>query len=549
MVNQNGKRSSDRADIHERVEPMICWRRQGGLPVALLLLSFIIQGAASRARAADVYGPPAADPQRGGTLNVGSMIEPPTLDPFHNAADARIRVTGLMYQGLFYEPAEGDAVPLLAESYELSADRLVYTFRLRRGVKFHTGQTMAAKDVAYSYNYIRDSKNGSPGAGDFSAVRAIEVVDDATVKFTLAQPNASLPMTLGNKYGAVVPDGTFEAPDALTRLNQLSVGTGPFRLAEFKPNSNLTVVRNADYWEPGAPYLDQITFISMPNNASMLVALTNRRVDLALLTRPQDIKQLERVPGLVVERWPSLNQKVIDIGNEYGPLGDVRVRQAIALSLDKDEMMRASIGGYGKVIGTMVAAMQDRWGVPISELPNQKPDLERAKRLLAEAGFADGLELTFTTIIGYDWMEPAAVTLREELARVGIKLNIQRIELGVWIKNYQAKQMGLTFNDWAPPPDPNLLFYRQFHMAPEGGDFRNWRNEPASRILDAARAEADPVKRKALYADFQRQLAEGAPTIMLFSADYVTARSERLRNYAQHPTGWYFNLTHAYLAK
>ena len=514
-------------------------------PIAALLVCLSALGAS----AAELYGPKAKDARRGGTLTVGSLVEPPGLDPFHQGADARIRVTVLMYQGLFYEPVDGEAAPLLAESYEVSPDKLVYTVKLRQGVKFHTGQPMTAKDVAYSYNYIRDPKNGSPGAGDYTVITAIDAIDDSTVKITLSQPNASLPMTLGNKYGAVIPAGYFDAPDSKTKLNQTSVGTGPFKLVEFKPNSNLTLARNPDYWEKGAPYLDQVNFVSIPNSASMLVGLTNKRVDLALLNRPQDVRQVEKVPGLKTERWPSLNQKAIDLGSEYTPLNDPRVRQAIALGVDKDEVMRASIGGLGQVIGTMVAAMQDRWGLPLPEVPNQKPDVEKAKKLLAEAAHPSGIELNLTTIIGYDWMDPAAITLREQLAKIGVKVNIQRVELGVWIKNFQSKQMGFTFNDWATQPDPNLLFYRHFRAAPEGADFRNWKNETASKLLDEGRAEADPAKRKAIYLDFQKEMAQSVPTIMLFSADLVTVRNEKVRNYVQHPTGWYYGIARTYLAQ
>jgi peptide/nickel transport system substrate-binding protein len=514
-------------------------------PIAALLVCL----SALSASAAELYGPETKDARRGGTLTVGSLVEPPGLDPFHQGADARIRVTVLMYQGLFYESVDGEAAPLLAGSYEVSPDKLVYTVKLRQGVKFHTGQPMTAKDVAYSYNYIRDPKNGSPGAGDYTVITAIDAIDDSTVKITLSQPNASLPMTLGNKYGAVIPAGYFDAPDSKTKLNQTSVGTGPFKLVEFKPNSNLTLARNPDYWEKGAPYLDQVNFVSIPNSASMLVGLTNKRVDLALLNRPQDVRQVEKVPGLKTERWPSLNQKAIDLGSEYTPLNDPRVRQAIALGVDKDEVMRASIGGLGQVIGTMVAAMQDRWGLPLPEVPNQKPDVEKAKKLLAEAAHPSGIELNLTTIIGYDWMDPAAITLREQLAKIGVKVNIQRVELGVWIKNFQSKQMGFTFNDWATQPDPNLLFYRHFRAAPEGADFRNWKNETASKLLDEGRAEADPAKRKAIYLDFQKEMAQSVPTIMLFSADLVTVRNEKVRNYVQHPTGWYYGIARTYLAQ
>lgn len=497
--------------------------------------------------AEDLYGPKAESPVMGGSLNMGILVEPPGLDPFHQGAEARIVVSLLMYQGLFYEGAGGEALPLLAESYEVSDDGLTYTIKLRDGVKFHSGKDMTAEDVAYSYNYIRDPENGSPGAGDFAIIDNVEVVDPLTVKFHLSSPNGSLPMTLGNKYGAVVPAGTFDDENAKTRLNFESVGTGPFKLVEFNPNSNLLMEKFEDYWEEGAPYLDEINFSFLPNGAAMLVALRNGRIDLVKLDRPQDVQQVEDVPNLVVERWASLNQKPIDLGSETKPLDDVRVRQAIALAVDREELMNASVGEYGKVIYTMPAGMADAWGVPAGELPNMTRDLDKAKALLAEAGFPDGFDLKLTIINGYDWMDPAAVTLKQELAEIGINLSIEKVDIGVWINNFRSRQMGFTFNDWASQPDPNLLFYRHFHKQPEGADFRNWNNDEASQLLDEGRAESDPAKRKEIYAKFQKVLAETVPTIMLFSADHVTVRDEKVKNFSQHPTGWYYGLVRTYV--
>jgi peptide/nickel transport system substrate-binding protein len=187
--------------------------------------------------------------------------------------------------------------------------------------------------------------------------------------------------------------------------------------------------------------------------------------------------------------------------------------------------------------------------VALDELPNQGPDVEAAKAKLAEAGHGDGFDLTLTTINGYDWMDPAALALREQLGAIGINLDIRRVDLGVWINNFRSRQMGFTFNDWATQPDPNLLFFRHFHKQPEGADFRNWDNEEASRLLEQGRAESDLSKRQEIYGQFQRVMAETVPTIMLFSADHVTVRGERVQNYEQHPTGWYYGLVRTYLAE
>ena len=163
-----------------------------------------------------LYGPTDAQAKRGGRVTIGSLVEPPALDPFRQAADARIRVTVLMYQGLFFEDQSGVARLLLARGAEVSADGLTWTFPLRENVKFHTGQMMSSEDVKYSYDFMRDAKNGSPGAGDLSSVASIEAPTPSTVVFRMSRPNAALPMTLTNKYGGVVPKGFFDDPNSGT---------------------------------------------------------------------------------------------------------------------------------------------------------------------------------------------------------------------------------------------------------------------------------------------------------------------------------------------
>ena len=502
-----------------------------------------------RAQAAPpLYGPDAADGRRGGTLTVGIANEPPNLDPFHQAGDARTAVTVLLYQGLMYEAPSGTAQPLLAESMEVAPDGLAYTFRLRRGVTFHTGAAMTAADVKYSYDYIRDASNGSPGAADFGAISAVETPDDHTVVIRLSRPNASLPMTLTNRFGCVVPRDTFARPEARARLSQQSVGTGPFRLQEFRPSSYIRLARFANYWQPGLPYLDGIVFSVQPNAASLLVALRNRRADLALLARPQDAEQLRDVQGMNITSAPSLRQCSLDLDGNHAQLRDVRVRQAIALALDKAAIMRAAIGDNGTVLGTTVAAMQGPWGAPLDTLPNQRSDPARAKALLAQAGFAEGFPLDLVSIIGFEWMDPAAVTIGQQLAAVGIRPNIQRVELGVWLNAFRTRSMRFTFNDWGTQPDPHILYYRHFHSPPGGADFRNWNNAEADRLLDQGMETSDPAARKRIYVDFQRVMAETVPTILLYSPNLVTVSGARVRNYAQHPTGWWFGLAKTWMA-
>jgi peptide/nickel transport system substrate-binding protein len=145
-------------------------------------------------------------------------------------------------------------------------------------------------------------------------------------------------------------------------------------------------------------------------------------------------------------------------------------------------------------------------------------------------------------------MDPAAVTIAQQLQRVGIRLNIQRVELGVWLNAFRTRNMRFTFNDWGTQPDPHILYYRHFRSPPQGADFRNWANADADRLLDQGMETSDPAARKRIYLDLQKLMSETVPTIMLFSPNLVTVTQSRVRNYAQHPTGWWFGLARAWIA-
>ena len=515
-------------------------------PLAGLLGSSLFP---QRAMADDsvLYGELDPQAQRGGSLTVGSLIEPPSMDIYHQAGEAVNFIAVLMYQTLVYADPSGTAHPLLAESWEISPDATTYTFNLRRGVTFHTGEPFEAEDVKYSLDYQRNPENGTIGARDFADIAQVDVLDTHVVRVTLQGPNSAFLITLAHRNASPIPRGWYDRPNARALLNSTSVGTGPFRLAEFQPNSYIRMERNPDYWQPGLPHLDEIIVNFIPNSAGMLVAVRNGRVDMAVLVRPQDALQLEGEEGLTVQRSISLNQKSLDLDCTYGPLTDERVRQAIALLIDRDAVMQAGIAGYGQVLGTMVPGMQDRWGVPLDQLPNQTVDVDLARTLLTEAGHADGFDIDLTTIIGYEWMEPAALALVEQLAAGGIRANINRVDLGTWLSNFRSRQMGFTLNDWGTPPDPNILFYRHFHKQPEGADFRNWNDDIASDLLDRGRAALTFEERRALYDAFQLRLAESVPTVMMFGADHLIVVSNRVKNHRMHPIGWHFGLVKTWL--
>lgn len=498
-----------------------------------------------------IYGEPNTDARQGGELVVGIVYEPPALDPIHQQADATTAIAVLMYQGLVYYDWDGTPRPLLATDWQVSDDGLTWTFQIREGVIFHNGDELTAHDVKYSYDYIRSDECGCAGSVYLNAIDEIEVIDDHTVEMRLGSPNSALLAGLANKLSGIFPEGYFDDGNAQAQLNQASVGTGPFKLEEFVPNQSITLVRNEEYWQPEVPYLDAITFVSVPDGNSLINGLRNGRIDMALLARPQDVAQLRGNDRLEVQEQISWVQKPLDLQGGFGVTEDQRVRQAIALAIDEEEVLQAAMQGHGQVIGMMPAGMEDRWGVPREELPFEpfeEAHLEQARDLLAEAGYPDGVEVDITTIIGYDWMDPAAATIAAQLERVGIRANIKRQDLGVWIDNWGSRSFtDITLNDWGTVPDPSLLFDAHFQMKPVGNDFRNWNSERGTELLTLAKQATDYETRYQYYSEFQKLLAESAITIPMFSS-YITAVSQdKVKNYNQHPSGWYFGLIKTYL--
>jgi peptide/nickel transport system substrate-binding protein len=435
--------------------------------------------------------------------------------------------------------------PRLAEKWDISSDGKTYTFHLRKDVYFHNGNKMTAEDVKYSYDSLRDPNFGSGGAGDFGSVQNIQVVDENTVKFELKEPFSALLAATGGRYGGVVPKDTYAQGD----LRNKEVGTGPYTLVDWKPKNKMELKKFDKYWNKGVGFLDKITIRIVPDENSLVIGLKSGQIDLAILGDPKDYEVLKGDAKLQVDRIPALRWSVLDFANDTGPTKDVRVRQAIAMAIDKKEIMTAATGGVGTVIGTMPSSL-GHWVVPADQLPNQKRDKDGAKKLLAEAGFPNGFTLPLRIIDKFAWMKPSAEVVASNLAEIGITVKIETVDLGIWSKDWKEFKSPNTFNEWGGFTDPDLLFYRHYHKKPQGGDWRRWNNEKGSAILDQARVETNQAKREELYKEFQKLMATENPTIPLFSPDSVIAAQKSVvSGYKHHPSDWWYGLVYAKVNK
>lgn len=497
------------------------------------------------AAAAPAAAQPSGTPKAGGTLVLATSIDVPSLEPHLEVADAWHRRKFLIYENLTWVDNDVNVKPRLAESWDISPDGTVYTFKLRQGVKFHNGKVLDADDVKYSLERVLDPKVGSSGRGDLVMIKQIDVVDKNTIVITLNDPTGPFLVNLAGRYNAIIPKDSAPTGDTLRRT---AIGTGPFMMDEFVPAQRLALKKNPDYWEKGKPYLDKLVIQVVPDEQTSMAGLRAGTVDAVGIEDAKNFLLVKDDKNLVSTRTPAIKIDALELPGDIDPVKDPKVRLAILLALDKPAIMQAGIMGLGQVVGGMPPAMKS-WALGLDQLPNQKRDVAKAKQLLAEAGYPNGFDLKLRTIVGYATMATNAPVIASNLKDVGINVAVETVDLGVWAADWNARKEPVTLNAWGGFMDPDLLYYRHFHTQPKGMDFRRWNNPKADELLDKGRSTVDPTQRKPLYDEVQKLMATDPICIPLYSADLLNVQRQYVKGYVQHPSGWYFGFKDTWLDK
>ena len=479
----------------------------------------------------------------GGTLTFASAALPPNLEPHMQGLDIWQKRKPLIYENLVWIDQNLEPQPELAERWEQKSPT-EYVFSLRRGIKFHNGKEMDAEDVKYTYDRVRDPKV-SPGANDLLAIKSIDVVDRQTVRFTLSGPLATFLVNVGGKYNGVIPrDSAGDGKELLTK----AIGTGPFALEEFDPSRRLLLKRNANYWGAQKPLLDAIVFQAIPDESSIVAGLRTGQVTLAEFASGLSFQVAKSVGGLETVQAPSTRWVVLDLAGDQEPTSKVEVRQAIELAIDRPAILQIAGSGLGQRLGVLPLGLKF-WAVPWSELPNQQRDVAKAKALLQKAGYSGRVPVRIRNIVGFPALAASLPVIVDNLREAGIDVQVETVDGGVWIKDWVVPQSPPTMNEWGGFVDPDQAFHRHFHSAPGGKDFRRWNNKKADELLDAGRTTLDRAKRKQLYDQVQRLMAEDPITIPLYSPDLLYAMQKGVKGFRPHPTGFYYGLRFAWLER
>ncbi|MEU6228951.1 ABC transporter substrate-binding protein [Streptomyces sp. NPDC047042] len=403
----------------------------GGMGLGALLMAACGAGSSGSPSPAQSGG----KPKKGGTLRlaIGDASSSDSLDPSHPISASTVIVTGAVFDQLVTLDPDWKAQPALATSWSANPDATRWTIRLREGVKWHDGSAFTSKDVLHSISRWLDPKVGSQVTAflaPYLAKSGVSAPDDSTVVLSLKQPNSVLMQTLANLPGSVITKA------GVTDFTLKTItGTGPFKLTEWTPGGSWKVVRNDAYWG-GAPYLDGIQVTITPDSGAKLQAALSGSTDL---TDPIPISLwagLKGRDGVVLETVPNRNSWIFAFDQQKAPFNDPRVLEAIKLATDRDKLVQTALLGHGTAIADVPLNPKTSW-YPKGLTPEF--DMGRAKTLLADAGFPDGLDIKLSVSDAVPGMVDVAQVWQQLVKEAGIKVTLNQLPADTyWTKGWMA---------------------------------------------------------------------------------------------------------------
>jgi len=453
--------------------------------------------------------------------------EKESADPAFMTDTGDAAIVRSLFEPLVHLDTNFEPVPVLAESWEASDGARTWTFHLRRGVKFHDGRDFTAKDVVYTYRRLIDPQTGSAAASDLTFLEpdGIEAVDDYTVRFTAKQPIVEMPILLSTKFALIIPDGTTSEA-----LNTHPVGTGPFALDRFVPNQAKRVFqRNQAYWQAGLPKAQCIEITPATEPMTRMAALLSGQIDLDLGVDPTSVPTLQASPGVTLKGSSAGGYALsLVMWVDTPPFDNVKVRQALKLVVDREAMVQSALLGFGEFGNDNPVPPTRNDAFRADPIPR---DVEKAKQLLAEAGYEDGLEVDLFTAKHFPGIDQMGQAYAQMAAEAGIKVNVINTPVdSYWDDVWLKRAFSTTYLGPRPTPSALSLTLRSTSDWNE----THWFRPDYDALLDEASATVDPDARRKLYQQAQQMLAEEGGMITPIFAGVVAGLREGCTGYEPH---------------
>lgn len=484
------------------------------------------------------------DAKEGGDLVLAVLSDASSLDPAGSNDVPSSVVQANIYETLVNRDEENNIIEGLATEWDPIDDN-TYEFKLREGVKFHDGEPFTAEVVKANLERILDPEVASPRFFLFEMISDIEVIDEQTVRITTEYPFAPLLAHLSHNGGAMASLKSIEedyaameeGEDPGSVISNNPVGTGYFKFESWSPGDEIKLVKNEEYWGDKV-HVDSVAFKVIPESATRNADLERGFVHVADPVQPIEVKEINDGDYGTVLQKPSSSLSYIGFNTEKAPFDDPKVRQAISMMVDKDEMIEGVYEGFGiPAIGPLAPGI---FGYN-EDMKPLSTDVEKAKELMKEAGHEDGFK---TSVWTNDNPQRAdmAIILQDSLKVLNIDVKIEQMEFGTYLEKTAQGEHDMFILGWSNPTgDADYGMYALFHSSQKGdpGNRSFYENAEVDELLEEGRREADPDTRVGIYNEVQEHLIVDAPMIYIHHQEYLVGLSNKIEGFAIDTSGIY----------
>lgn len=457
------------------------------------------------------------------TLIVLTGSDASTFDP-HFCTDSATEIFNKnIYNNLVRFNKDMEIEPDLAKEWSVSEDQLTWTFQLEEGVKFHDGTEFTAEAVKKTFERVLDEDLGSPRRSVLEVIKEINIVDDYTVEIATETPCGSLLQQLCHPVAAIISPAAID--EYGTDLATHPVGTGPFKFKEWKTGEAIIMEANQDYFK-GVPQVAGVEFRVVPEDSTRALLIQSGQADVALRLPVTETERLENDANITIEEGNTVMTMYVALNNSKGVLQDARVRQAMNYAIDKDVIVNDILGGLATVADAPIAP--DTWGY--ASTMKYECDVEKAKELLAEAGYPDGIELELWTPVGRYLMDTQVCeNLQAQWEKAGIKVKIRQWEFQALMSEIKKGEFDMILLGWSPSTgDADQGLYPVFHSSqfPPNSNRAFYNNSQVDQLLENSKTEVDENKRMEMYKEAEQIIMDEAPwTFLYYPKQALTYRS------------------------
>jgi peptide/nickel transport system substrate-binding protein len=509
--------------------------------IALTRRGLIAAAAAATAAPSLAFGQ-AGTPRHGGVLKISHSTRIATLNVLQLSGPAEYPSVDMIYSGLTRIGIDMRPMPDLATEWSADDEAKTFTFKLRPNVTWHDGKPLTAEDVVATFKAILDPKTASPARAVLNMIGDVTAPDPLTVRFALTVSYADFPISVSHANARIVSAEALRGP--LTAIDTKANGTGPFKVETYDSARLLRLVKNPNYYQPGKPYLDAVEMHLFPDLAAEAANFLSGATDVMLDVQQADFKRIASAPGGTGQRVPSGRFVNIVMRQDQKPFDDVRVRRAMAMAVDRPTLVDLVLEGYGRPASDNVISPGYRF---LAETPAVPYDPAGARKLLAEAGYPQGIKIPLVCSNRPAIRSQVGIAVKEMAKPAGFDIDVQTMPHDTYLANVWRKGQ-FYIGYWGMQPTEDAAFTLLFTTDAAFADTA-WNNKEFDDLVARGRSTLDEAERKKLYAQAQALMVRDVPSVIPFFQDILTASRNVVKGWTAHPLSRTFYVENVWLQR